>query len=72
MADKNRGYYYKYTVFRNDGSSEVGGKHHDCDYLVLDLDHRDRYIEAAVMAYAEACKDDYPVLSKDLIDKLGG
>lgn len=70
MADKTRGYYYKYTVFRNDESSEVGGKHHTCDYLVLDLDHRDNYIEAAVRAYAEACKDDYPILSEDLLKKL--
>jgi len=39
MGDPSRGLYDKFTVRRTDGQSARGGKHHDCQYFVLDLTH---------------------------------
>jgi hypothetical protein len=64
--DKNRGLYGKYFVERTDGSSASGGKHHNCEYFVLDLTH-DKHAPAALRAYAESCKDEYPQLAADLL-----
>lgn len=69
MGDKTRGLYEKYTVTRNDGSSEPGGKHHGCEYFVLDLTH-DPHASAALRAYADSCAADYPLLAADLRSKL--
>ena len=65
MGDKTRGLYEKFIVTRTDGSSEPGGKHENCNYFVLDLDH-DPFAKAAIKAYWEACKSEYPLLAKDL------
>lgn len=65
MGDKTRGLYNKFTVTRNDGSSEPGGKHHGCEYFVLDLTH-DVHAAAALLAYADSCEADYPLLAADL------
>jgi hypothetical protein len=35
-----QGLCQKYKVTRVDGSSNPGGKHADCSYFVLDLEHR--------------------------------
>lgn len=40
----------KYRVERTDGSSEPGGKHHECVYFVLDVTH-DEHAIAALRAY---------------------
>lgn len=69
MGDKNRGLYEKFTVTRNDGSSEPSGKHHGCEYFVLDLMH-DKHAAAALRAYADSCVDEYPLLAADLRHKL--
>lgn len=69
MGDKNRGLYEKFTVTRNDGSSEPGGKHHGCEYFVLDLTH-DKHAAAALLAYANSCASEYPLLAADLRQKL--
>ena len=69
MGDKTRGLYEKFTVIRNDGSSDLGGKHHGCEYFVLDLTH-DPHAAAALMAYAESCAADYPLLAADLRSKV--
>ena len=37
--DKERGVYRKFKVTRTDGSHKKGGKHHECSYFVLDLEH---------------------------------
>jgi hypothetical protein len=55
---------------RTDGSSEPGGKHEDCRYFVLDMNH-DPYATPALKAYAEACRYSHPQLSKDLFVQLG-
>lgn len=67
--DANRGLYGKYRVERVDGSSGPGGKHEGCDYFVLDLTH-DHHAKAALKAYADSCRADYPLLAADLDDAL--
>jgi hypothetical protein len=68
MGDKRRGLYRKYDITRTDGRSAAGEKHYLCDYFVLDLKH-DPYARKALLAYAEACRSRYPILSSDLFDK---
>ena len=64
--DKKQGLYEKFTgILRTDGRSAPGEKHHGCRYFVLDLDH-DPHVNAALMAYADSCEDDYPELAADL------
>ena len=65
MNDKDRGLYNKYIVQRTDG--DPAGRHQDCFYFVLDLDH-DQHAILALKAYARSCRLDYPLLSKDLIN----
>lgn len=69
MGDKSRGIYAKYRVTRTDGKSEPGQKHADCDYFVLDLDH-DPHAKAALKAYADSCRAEYPLLADDLDQML--
>jgi hypothetical protein len=68
-SDKERGLYHKFNVERADGSSEPGGKHHGCEYFVLDLTH-DKHAPAALHAYARSCLREYPALADDLFAKL--
>lgn len=65
MIDKTRGLYHKFNVVRTDGQSGVGKKHDGCYYFVLDCTH-DKFAGAALRAYAEACKQEYPRLAADL------
>ena len=65
MGDKTRGLYQKFVVTRTDGSSAPGGKHEGCEYFVLDPAH-DPHAKAALLAYAESCKLDYPLLAHDV------
>lgn len=64
MSDQDRGLYSKYKVER---IGDETGKHDGCWYFVLDPIH-DKFASHALMAYAMACRDEYPVLSQDLID----
>jgi hypothetical protein len=66
MNDKTRGLYHKFNVERTDGSSAPGGKHHGCEYFVLDLTH-DKHAKAALHAYARSCLREYPALADDLL-----
>lgn len=63
------GLYEKFTVVRTDGTSYTGEKHHGCEYFVLDLDH-DPHASAALSAYAESCRIEFPALAADLDRKL--
>ena len=65
------GLYRKYQVERLDGSSEPGGKHAQCEYFVLDLEH-DPHARAALDAYADSCARTHPRLADDLREWLGG
>ncbi|CAJ7122388.1 gp03 [Burkholderia pseudomallei] len=66
LHEHEQGLYRKFDVRRVDGSSEPGGKHHDCEYFVLDMTH-DQHARAALRAYADACASTHPELSADLI-----
>lgn len=68
MGDKTRGLYEKFKVERTDGTSKPGGKHDACFYFVLDITC-DPHAIPALMAYAEACKADYPLLARDVRQK---
>lgn len=66
---RREGLHDKFIVKRADGSSDVGGKHFDCDYFVLDLVH-DRHARSAILAYAASCRADFPELAIDLLSRL--
>src|ERR1700758_3049829 len=67
VADKREaGLYNKFHIERTDGSSAPGGKHETCKYFVLDV-HCDQHAIPALMAYADSCKADYPLLARDLV-----
>lgn len=59
----NRGLYNKYHV------SRVDGKIGYFDYFVLDLIN-DPFSQAAIIAYARACKETHPALAADLFEKV--
>jgi len=61
--EKHTGIYRKYSVKR---LRDKEGKHKNCFFFVLDLNH-DKYAIPALRAYAKACKKEYPELAKDLI-----
>lgn len=67
---EQQGLFRKFAVQRTDGSDEPGGKHHNCEYFVLDVTH-DSHAPAALRAYAESCALTHPVLSSDLVSRWG-
>lgn len=62
--DTKRGIYHKYSIRR---LKDRQRKHTNCRYFVLDPKH-DAYALPAMIAYANACKDDYPALATELRD----
>jgi len=62
---EQQGLFRKFDVRRVDGSDQPGGKHHGCEYFVIDVDH-DAHAGAALMAYAAACEATHPDLARDL------
>lgn len=67
---EQQGLFRKFIVQRVDGSDAPGGKHHGCEYFVLDMTH-DPHAAAALRAYAEACAVTHPQLSADLRARHG-
>ena len=67
---EQQGLFRKFVVQRNDGSDKPGGKHHNCEYFVLDVTH-DSHAPAALRAYAESCALTHPALASDLVSKWG-
>lgn len=61
MSDRNIGLYRKFLVTRHDPA----GKHANCFYFVLDVDH-DQFSIAALEAYVIACDKQFPKLASDL------
>jgi len=59
--DKDLGLYRKFQITRHDPT----GKHSNCFYFVLDVDH-DQFSIPALEAYAVACEKEFPKLSSDL------
>jgi hypothetical protein len=68
MSDEDKGLYQKYEVQR---LNDTTGKHDDCEYFVLDPTH-DAFAKHALVAYAIACRDKYPVLADDLLTMVFG
>lgn len=66
---RTTGLIHKFNVERTDGTSAPGKKHDGCDYFVLDLTH-DPHAVPAIRAYADSCREDYPVLARDLDAKV--
>jgi len=69
MGDKTKGLYRKFEVYRSDGTSAPGQKHHGCEYFVLDMDH-DPFAIQALYTYADACEIEYPLLAADIRQKI--
>ena len=62
------GLYNNFKVSRTDGTDQKpGDKHFGCIYFVLDVLH-DKFAEAALKAYAKACREEFPELSADLLN----
>lgn len=66
--DETLGLYRKYDVRR---LNDPDGKHAQCNYFVLDLDH-DPHAKAALRAYARSCRRKYPNLADDLMQIVDG
>lgn len=65
---EQQGVFRKFNVMRVDESDKPGGKHHGCEYFVLDTDH-DPHAKAALIAYAQSCALSHPQLSKDMLKR---
>ena len=66
---EQQGVFKKFDVWRTDGSSAPGGKHRECRYFVLDVDH-DALAKPALQAYAAACAATHPDLSADMVKRF--
>ncbi len=60
--DQKRGAYKKYEVTR---LNDPDGKQKECEYYVLDWKH-DKFTIPAMIAYANACEKEYPLLARDI------
>lgn len=69
MDKRTTGLYNKFHVTRADGTSSPGEKHYGCDYFVLDVTH-DKHAIQALLAYADSCEAEYPLLARDLRQKV--
>lgn len=68
---ENAGYYSKFNVSRKDGRDAPGGDREDAQYFTLDITH-DPFARVALKAYADASRDELPILAADLDYLLGG
>lgn len=66
--NSEQGLYRKFDVRRTDGSDAPGGKHHGCEYFVLDVRH-DKAAKAALTAYADAIEATHPDLARDMRER---
>ena len=69
MGKRNRGIYDKFRITRTDGRSDLGEKHEGCEYFVLDITH-DPFVWPALQTYADACREEYPLLAADIDRKI--
>lgn len=71
--DPNKGLFNKYKIERVDGKNDgvnVGRGHVEpADYFILKLNSGNKYEIEALEAYARSCKNDLPLLSRDLFEK---
>lgn len=72
LPAEEQGLFRKFHVQRVDGQDAPGGKHANCRYFVIDVDH-DPYARAVLLRYADACRHTHPLLADDLRNNwLGG
>lgn len=69
MNARQQGLINKFNISRTDGRDSLGGDRFGADYFVLDLTY-DKFADAAALAYADACKAEYPLLATDLRNKI--
>lgn len=69
-TNAQQGLYGKFRIERTDGGSAPGGKHHGCQYFVLDVTH-DKHAAVALAAYADAVAATHPQLAQDMRDRWG-
>jgi hypothetical protein len=62
LPDDERGLYRKYHVRK---LNDREGKHDNCFFFVLDMTH-DPFAIPAARAYADACREQYPLLAQEL------
>lgn len=62
QPDRERGLYGKFHVSR---VHDPEGRHANCEYFVLDLEH-DKHAAAALEAYAISCGGEFHALAQDL------
>lgn len=62
---ENAGLYKKFNVSRVDGRDAPGGDREGAEYFTLDLTH-DAFARHALMAYADACEQELPVLAAEI------
>jgi|GEM_PF-2808359 len=60
------GFYGKYRVERSDREDRPGGRHHGCEYFVLDMTC-DPAAVPAIEAYAVACRERRPRFAQVLL-----
>lgn len=65
-----QGLFRKFEVYRTDRADGPGGKHHGCEYFVLDLTH-DLHAMFAMRAYASSCRTTHPLLADDIEARHG-
>ncbi len=70
LTNKGQGVYRKFDVRRTDCSDQPGGKHHGCEYFVLDVTH-DPHAKAALQKYADECESSHMTLAADMRDRYG-
>ncbi|ADE12175.1 hypothetical protein [Sideroxydans lithotrophicus] len=63
------GLYHKFNITRTDGKDAPGEKHHGDEHFVLNLT-TDKNAILAIVAYADACEAEYPLLAADLRAKI--
>jgi len=69
VDQKNLGLYNKFYIERTDDRDLIGGDRENAEYLVLDLTY-DPHARVAAVAYAKAVETEYPLLARDILDKL--
>ena len=62
---ENKGLYQKFIVQRVDGRDQPGGDREGAEYFTLDLTH-DPFARLALMAYADACENELPLLADEI------
>lgn len=70
VGKEAQGLFRKFEVHRVDGTDRKGGKHHGCEYFVLDMDH-DPVANQALAAYAAAVRATNPTLAADICKRYG-